>query len=212
LSRSSVVYYSNGEVSEPLQRFCLEILAESVAACGGDLVCVTWEPLYDGAPVTKNLVWPRHELAHQNMYEQILAGISEARGETIALAEHDVLYPKSYCADMAEAGATGLCYNNSIWCLNEHGFFRAAGCHFLSNCCGPRDVVAAGIEGKLAEIRHRGRVDWAEPPGDSEVSLIHPTVDVRHGRNFTGRREAAEYQSRIEYWGEASAYTRLFAA
>jgi len=111
----------------------------------------------------------------------------------------------------AVASTSGLCYNNSIWCLNPRGFFRAASCHFLSNCCGPRDVVTAGIRGKLDEIRARGGVTWAEPPGDTEVSLVHPTIDVRHGSNFTGGRESSEgYFSEVEYWGAASLYTRLF--
>ena len=211
MSRLSVVYYSGGEIPHALQKYCLDLLIDSVSAAGGELICVTWEPLETSTPITRNIVWPRRFLSHENMYDQILAGISESSGDTIALAEHDVLYPSDYCAGMAQAGDTDLCYNTSIWCMNSRGFFPAMGCHHLSNCCGPRAALVKGIEGKLEESRARGFVDWAEPDGNG-ITLAHPTVDVRHGRNFTGDRESPNgYSSDIEYWGSASRYTSLFA-
>jgi hypothetical protein len=50
----------------------------------------------------------------------------------------------------------------------------------------------------------------AEPEG-REVHAPLPTVDVRHGRNFTGDREPPDgvYLRRIEHWGHYARYVRL---
>lgn len=209
----SVVYYSNGRVSKPLQQYCLNALCVSVAGFGGEILCVTWESLDFDAPVLRNVIWPHHESTHLNMYGQILSGISEAQSDLIVLAEHDVLYPEGYHeAMLANAAAGALCYNNNIWCLNARGFFRSAECDFLSNCGGQRDVLIQRIHGKIEEIKVRGYVNWAEPAADARFSSPNPTVDIRHGQNFTGTRQAPDgkYQSQIEYWGSASIYTKLF--
>jgi hypothetical protein len=213
LTPFSVIYYSNGQISKSLQQYCLNILAHSIATSGGEILCVTWEALWDGAPMTRNIIWPRHSSTHRNMYEQILAGVSEAQSDVIALAEHDVLYPVGYHDAIAKTAGGGLCYNNSVWCLNSQGFFRPEKCNLLSNCGGKRDVLVERIKEKLKEIQFRGQVEWAEPPADVQFSSPHPTVDVRHGLNFTGHRQApgGNYLPQIEYWGNASTYTQLFA-
>lgn len=209
----SVVYYSNGRISRPLQQYCLNALATYVARSGGEILCVTWESLDFDAPALRNVIWPHHDSTHRNMYGQILLGISEAQSDLIMLAEHDVLYPEGYHeAMLAIAAKGGLCYNKNIWCLNSLGFFRSAECDYLSNCGGQRDVLIQKIHGKIEEIEVRGYVDWAEPPADARFSSPNPTVDIRHGQNFTGTRQApgGQYCSQIRYWGSASIYTPLF--
>ena len=205
----SVVYYSHNQLSEPLRRFCLRTLAGTVAEAGGELVCVTWQPL-DGFAV-RNIVWPRHVAGLGTMYEQILTGLSAAAGGRVALAEHDVLYPPGYHHALLGFSA-GLCYNTNVWRLNTGGFFRS-GNRLLSNCGGSREVLSRRIREKLDELNANGRVKWAEPEGGDEISTALPTVDIRHGRNITGPRTAPEGSCRqsIPYWGEASRYIALFA-
>ena len=167
-----------------------------------ELVCVTWRPV--DAPAASHILWDRHVGDHRNVYEQILAGIGAAAKPVIALAEHDVLYPPGYFEALADAAGDGVCYNTNLWRLNAHGFFRTANTHLLSNCGGARGLLARRIRAKLGEARRRGIPDWAEPRGDAEFRAPHPTVDIRHGTNFTGGRNApnGRYRQSIDYWGE----------
>ena len=152
----SVVYYSNGHVPWALRQYCLNVLAQSVAVSGGEIIGVTWGPLDGSVPVARNIIWPHRVSTHRNMYEQILVGISAARSDLIALAEHDVLYPIGYYDCLIAAAAAGLCYNTNLRILNSKGFFHPPGYHFLSNCGGRRDLLAERIEAKIEEIRVEG--------------------------------------------------------
>lgn len=212
-TRFSVVYYSNGCVSGALKQFCLKALADSVGTSGGELVCVTWHPISLDMQAFRNILWPHHEPSHANLYRQILAGVGAARSSQIMLAEHDVLYPAGYHeAMLAELTFGGICYNKNIWCLSARGFFRAAGCDFLSNCGGQREALSQRILAKIEEIERQGYVDWTEPEADSRFQSPSPTVDIRHGQNFTGMRKPPDdiYLSEIDYWGKASRYIQLF--
>jgi hypothetical protein len=212
VTRFSVIYYSNGRLPEALKWHCLRILAKAVCASAGELICVTWEPLEFAA--ARNIVWPHHLLKHHNLYQQILAGISEAKTDSVALAEHDVLYPAGYHDELLARAGAGACFNTNVWRLNSNGYFRDENSRLLSNYGGRRDVVRSRIEEKLSEVRRHGRVATAEPEGDPEISTPIPTVDIRHGMNWTGNREPADgaYLETLEFWGPCREYTRLFTA
>jgi len=207
-----VIYYSNGKLPEPLKWFCLRTLAKGAASAGGELICITWDPL--DLPGARNIIWPHHALSHRNLYEQILAGISEAKTDSVALAEHDVLYPEGYHEALLAAAGAGACFNTNLWRLNSRGFFRDGNSRLLSNYGGGREVVLRRIEDKSSEARCQGGVICAEPEGDSEIRTPLPTVDIRHGTNFTGEREPPDgvYSKTVEYWGSCQTYTRLFTS
>ena len=185
----SVVYYSDNRVPPKLQRYCLDTLRKAVP---DELVCI---------------FRPHRPATHRNLYEQILAGIAAAKGDMIALAEHDVLYPAGYFESLAAAAPAGIVYNTNIWRLNRYGYFRCANPHLLSNCGGRREWIVRRIRQKLSE----GIPKWAEPPADAEFESPHPTVDIRHGQNFTGDRRAAggRYRKTIPYWGRHEKYTQF---
>ena len=206
----SVVYYSDGRGPEALRRFCLRLLVREVSASGGEIILVTWHPI--SVRGCARVAWPVHEATHQNLYGQILAGIERASTRTILLAEHDVLYPPGYHRAMGKAAARGLCYNTNVWRLNARGYFRTPRLRrLLSNCAGPRDLLASAIGTKLEEAAGRGAPLQAEPGPAREVSTPLPTVDVRHGQNFTGDREADDgvYVKTIEHWADCARYVRL---
>jgi hypothetical protein len=205
----AVVYYSNGCAPEALRRYCLRLLVREVRASGGELVLVTWYPIQ--ARSCRQVVWPVHESNHHNLYRQILAGIEAASAQTILLAEHDVLYPPGYHTAMAEAAGRTICFNTNVWRLSSSGYFRTRPLrHLLSNCAGPRAAVERAISAKAAEVQRLGTPQRAEPDG-CEVFTTLPTVDVRHGQNFTGSRKSADgfYLPTIEHWGSFTRYTRL---
>jgi hypothetical protein len=204
------VYYSNGCAPEALRRYCLRLLVHEATASGGEVVLVTWHPT--PARGCRQVVWPVHEANHQNLYRQILAGIEQACARTILLAEHDVLYPPGYHTAMAEAGGRRICFNTNVWRLSRNGYFRTSGlCRLLSNCAGPRDTLERAILAKVAEVRRLGTPQHAEPDEGCEVSTALPTVDVRHGQNFTGNRKPDDgtYIKTIEHWASYTRYTRL---
>jgi hypothetical protein len=115
---------------------------------------------------------------------------------------------------MAESASRRLCYNTNVWRLNAQGYFRTPRLRrLLSNCAGPRDILEKAIRAKLAEARRRGAPVWAEPGRALETSTPLPTVDVRHGRNFTGDREAEDgvYVKTIEHWASHTRYLPLMS-
>jgi hypothetical protein len=212
VTRFSVIYYSNGSLPEALKWHCLQMLASAINGASGELICVTWEPLE--FPEARNIVWAQHVSQHRNLYEQILAGISEAKTDLVALAEHDVLYPPGYHDELLGRAGTGACFNTNVWRLNSNGYFRDENSRLLSNYGGRRDVVRSRIEEKLSEVRRCGRVATAEPAGDPEIATPLPTVDIRHGMNWTGNREPADgvYLEMLEFWGSCREYTRWFTS
>jgi len=204
------VYYSNGRAPEALRRYCLRLLVREVTASGGEVVLVTWHPVQ--ARGCHQLAWPVHVANYPNLYRQILAGVEQASAPTILLAEHDVLYPPGYHAAMAEAAAQSLCYNTNVWRLSARGYFRTPRHrHLLSNCAGPRETVQRAIRAKMAEAEQFGIPQRAEPGDASEVSTPLPSVDIRHGRNFTGERspEDGVYVKSIDHWAGYRRYLKL---
>lgn len=206
----AVVYYSNGRAPEPLRRYCLRLLVREATASGGEVVLVTWDPM--PARGCRQIVWPLHEANYQNLYRQILTGIEHASARTILLAEHDVLYPPGYHSTMAQAAARRICINTNVWRLNANGYFRMPSLRrLLSNCAGPRVAVECAIRAKLGEAERLGTPKRAEPDDACEVSTALPTVDVRHGQNFTGNRKPVDsaYVKTIDHWASYTRYTRL---
>jgi hypothetical protein len=207
----SVVYYSDGRAPAALRRLCLRLLVREVKASGGEMVLVTWHSVTARGCV--HVPWPFHEAGYCNLYGQILAGIEQTSARTILLAEHDVLYPPGYHSAMAKSAAHRLCYNTNVWRLNGRGYFQTPRLRrLLSNCAGPRNILERAIRGKLAEAQRRGTPRWAEPGSALETFTPLPTVDIRHGRNFTGDREAEDgiYVKTIEHWANYTRYLPLF--
>jgi hypothetical protein len=218
--RFTVVYYSNGMAPVPLLRYCLTTLRRAVDDAGGDLVAVTTTPVTHVR--CRNLVWAGREQCHRNMYEQILAGIHQRIGTTILLAEHDVLYSAQYLEFMlrsVDERPEMLIYNSNYVILNREGYFLGDREHFvlLSNLGAKAGVLEHALNQKLAEVDGQGMVFSAEPGREEGTDFVKvlspfPTVDVRHGQNFTGPRSAADgiYKDSYEYWGSASKYRSFF--
>lgn len=159
-----------------------------------ELITCSWQPLSLG----KNIISSNQIRGHENIYRQILSGIEVAQGDKIFLAEHDVLYSVSHF----DNDSTSLVFNKNIYHLSEHGYFRPSGHNFLSTLSGSKELVDKGIRSKLREIHRTGKVIWAEPIEEcSTYESMDPVIDIRHGDNFTGNREAEEYIEVLPYWG-----------
>jgi len=204
----SAVYYSHGRAPLQVRQHCLATTSAAVAAIGGELITVTWEPLVlEDLVVSHTIVWPQHVAMHHNLYQQILAGVARAAANTICLVEHDVLYAPDYFTAMVAAVAANpdkLIYNHHLIGLDSISYFVPRWPYnMLSNLAATKDVLVRQLQAKVAEVIRVGDVAISEPDG-AVISTPTPTVDIRHQQNFTGNREAAEHLPMVHaYWGHA---------
>ena len=220
--RFTAVYYSHNRGPKAVLDLCRENLLECVRAAGGQAVAATWEPVTGFA---KNVIMEAPHANHAQVYKQILAGIAEAKAEVIFLCEHDVLYSTGYFEQMLasvqeKAGPLNamIFYNDNVWHLDWRGFYKARSdvFRFLSNCVAYKASLVPAIEAKLEESIKKGSPLHAEPRGETcpveRVSSDDPTVDIRHGGNFTGPREPelGPIAERLEPFGNSEQYAYLF--
>jgi hypothetical protein len=219
--RFTAVYYSDMSAARPLLSRCAETAYASVRASGGRMCAVTLgaPSFHLRADETRRLDGPR---GHAMLFSEALEGLRGCgRCEPVFLVEHDVLYPAAYFAYMLaviERGGEGIYFNHNVYTLSPDGFFRLPAAHLLSNCAGTCGAMTRALEGRR-DAAIRGELRYAEPcVEDGFVARIAlspaPTVDVRHGRNFTGMRRPripADTLTEIPVWGAASYYDQLFA-
>jgi hypothetical protein len=200
----SVIFYTNNSVSEKVLALALSTVKGTIATSAeAELIVVSWQPL----PIQNNIVWKIHESSHKNIYNQIMAGLKKAKHDTIFLAEHDVLYPKSHF-DLRPQDK--IVYNSNVYHLTRDGYFKAPPVNFLSALVAKKEILTFGIQEKLKEIETTGRVVWAEPQGPNGCERVEgadPIIDIRHGHNLTGMRSSEKYLEELKPWGRYEQYT-----
>lgn len=216
-----VVYYSHNKGPARLLEYCLSDLHEKVAAANGHLVTVTHQPVTRG---TFRLMFTGGYSGHLAIYRQILQGLSVIPDKAaVCLVEHDVLYPPNYFPELAAALSVSparLVYNINNCGLNADGYFERPYGHLMSNLAGAKSILKSAIEQKIEETlaRPNRRPKWAEPglgddghtlPNVKLVKCSQPVIDIRHGANFTGMREAHHYFQNLDPWGHADQFTAL---
>lgn len=204
----SAIYYTDNNAPEPLLRHCFDQL--SAIKQGGELIVVAQQPAAIFEQADHLTIVGSQPRSHLSMYRQILGGLETARHDRVFLVEHDVLYPEGYFA-YRPPHREAFWYNENAYRMNNEGFFKA---DYLmtSNCCGDRDDLHRAIEQRIRAIEAGGRMTWAEPGVGGHDSFTayrwqnrYPTIDVRHGANFTGDRAAPVYLGSIPYWGNHAA-------
>ena len=130
--------------------------------------------------------------------------------ETVALAEHDVLYHLNHFemgCYQSRKEPKKFCYSSNVVHLTKEGFTKAQPVPFLSTLVAQADVLAEGIRRKLVELKTTGQVQWAEPvapEGPAFFASSIELIDIRHGDNFTIPYLNNNYYERSPYWGLAS--------
>jgi len=183
MPKFSAIYYSNGDPKSELLSICAKQLSKAVTEQDGEIITVTWHGAPEPLPST--LIWQEHTRSHQNMYNQILAGIDLATSDVIFLAEHDVLYAAKTFEEMTPFVTEGaLLYNRNVIHLSKFGYFDPPNPNFLylSSLCGTRKEVSQAIK------------DWMQKPIITSEPVTERTyglrssianVDIRHNENFT---------------------------
>ncbi len=169
---SNIIYLTDGKLDAKIQDFCLENLKR---VAGGNKIIKVENPV--GA-----------RRSRKQIYENILAGIAEAKSRTIFIAEHDVIYPSGYF----DAKVSGLSYSKNVIYLSADGYIeRSIGFAPLSTLAGSKSKIKAAILAKKKVKNPK----WTEPgicdSFEDEVNFrkTDTLIDIRHGGNFTGARE-----------------------
>ncbi len=204
LGRASIAYYTNNRARRSIRRACFQRLRESAADKELIVVAQVDEDFFAGADRIE--VIGRRRRGYLCLYRQMLLALEQARYDTVFLTEDDVLYPAGYF-DFQLPDRYRFFYNTHSYVANLKGFF-AIEHHLTSNCAGDRDLLALAVRQRIHHLRSGGKVTWAEPGlggHDDFTCAVYrspiPTVDVRHGRNFTGYRESDDTVDRLDDWG-----------
>lgn len=201
------LYISHGRIPEALQAEC----ARSMVHCGLDVIyyvvpsALKIKPFDDyGRAIRVNLECDRPGGADR--WNRVLVGLGEmAETRTVAMLEHDCLYPVPYGRQIHKMPPwpEQASYSPAVRLCRDG--FAAAGP--LTSTLTIRWPDLARIARKRLEDREAGnRIIWDEPgrnPGD-ELGVVRrpgsPVVDIRHGANFTGDRKGET--ARQQYWGD----------
>lgn len=124
-----------------------------------------------------------------------LAGM--APDDVVYLAEHDVLYAPSYFYSEPPDDKT-LLKNGNLYFLTRRGYI------------GPfNDWIHSQTIGSASLLLHCLHEDFGDLPFKTQrgyqLKLFNsqdPSLDVRHGKNWTGDRQAASYLPSVPYWGD----------
>ena len=201
----AIIYYTDGRLPRQLGQACFDRLL--VAAEGAPVIAVVpWDfegwDIRDADPCVPVFGVTRGTC---DIYTKIMSGLLYVLpwGATVGLAEHDVLYPPGYGSQTLED--VDFSYPASIWCANESGFFLRPG-RVTSCCIADVGALKASILMRLQHIENGGRIKWSEPGTMGEGTITtrtggHQPIDIRHGGNLTGTRNAAEYVQRVPWVG-----------
>lgn len=214
MKRRAIVY-TDGRLAPAIWRYCAQALAAAAAIDGVEVVVVG--PFGDGwmyFPATfchqPGPAGTRRGL--HDVHTKILDQATIAAGEGVGalyLCEHDVLYPPGYFSALRTVTPKVIYYQRNVWRANSRGYWCHAGNTLLSQCAGDPATIGRAAGEKLLEIIQTGKAKWSEY-GLSKRHIIDlwksplPAVDLRHGHNLTGNRQArteTEYTDTLQPWG-----------
>jgi hypothetical protein len=125
---------------------------------------------------------------HASLYRNMLRGLDGVATEYVFICEHDCIYTADYFEIYPHKE---LSYSNEITYLTKDGFIlRNLGKGgTLSTLHGRTEYIKRAITDKLHEYLSCGRVKWAEPNDGRPLRHAEGIIDIRHGSNFTGKRQ-----------------------
>lgn len=207
----AAIYYTDCRLHPPLWHRCIDVLER--ALCCARLDGHTVQMLAVGSrPMPEVPEWWTQLEAHGQHGEhdcnvKIARGLAEADYDTVYLLEHDVLYPEGYFGGPVRTDRFDYC--ESVYRQNQHGFFPNHISKYLtSTCVSSRDLFAECYQWRIRLMESGGRITWSEPGRMGETAPVdtwtceRAVIDIRHGGNLTGMRDARHYLSYLPYWGD----------
>lgn len=111
---TTVIYLTDNSLAEPLATRCRELLRQ--AAGDIPIVSVSHRPVDLG----KNICIGEQKRCWMTLYRQMLAGLAAVQTDTIAIAEHDVVYHPSHLR-YEPPDAKVFFYNENCWLAQGPG-------------------------------------------------------------------------------------------
>lgn len=149
--RKVIVYYTDNSLPPDLEKRVQFQLRQSAGFI--PIVCVSQKPLDFG----DIKIWVGDiGRSHLSMYRQLLAGVEAAPGDTIYLAEHDVLYHPDHFGITLHTDDK-FCYNTNI----IYGHLAGKSIHTYTKTAQPRYTLSqlfAGRDILLSAFRERVRI------------------------------------------------------
>jgi len=88
MSSTTIVYYTDGSVAEPIAK----LVRDNLLKADIPIISVSQEPLDFG----ENFCIGKIGKSYESIQSQVLAGVRRAKTKYVALCEHDTLYPDGY--------------------------------------------------------------------------------------------------------------------
>lgn len=190
--KSAVIYYSESNLDSRIRDACYENLLHEVPG-HWDIITIKQQS--------------RIQRSIYQMYVNILCGVGQTDADYIYLAEHDVLYPKGYFEEHHELQKWHFRYTKPGYYLSANGYSERTGAPLSSFIC-ERDALERFCRLQILFIGQHCRIKQSEPEPNTWIIsrrvLPIPYIDIRHGKNHTGNRNASDYVEHIhDYWPKA---------
>jgi hypothetical protein len=199
-----LVYYTDNRCDEHI----LNIVRTYLLKTKIPIVSVSLAPINFG----KNIVIPLQRSV-LTMFKQMLIGLQCTDADIIFFVEHDIIYHESHF-DFTPPDKK-FYYNQNIWHLNPDDgqtlfYYGKQTCMV----CVYRDVAIEHYRARVDRVEKEGfTMRMGYEPGthkaprgfgqhESEVYFSkHPCIDIRHGKNLTGKRfKKEQYRNQPKGW------------
>jgi len=204
--KRAIVYYTDSRLDPELDCAVRKQLIK--AANGIPIISVSQKPLDLG----KNICIGDKPRCYRSLYEQLLIGLEEADpGSMITLVEHDVFYDLSHFRFYApDSEHVYFNLNRYAWCPGFDTFGIMVGYRALSQAVADRELLLNNVTAHIA----RANGDEVGPHMCGTLKnwiSPRPTVDIRHGNNFTEpgpyESEGAKGLYKIPFWGTPAEFS-----
>ncbi len=187
---ASIVYYTDHALHPDIAALCRDQLIR--AARGLEIVTVGLNAACDFGRAL-SYTGQRGVLT---MHRQILMGLMHATGDTVFMAEHDVLYSPTHF-DFVPARDDTWYYNTHVWHArwpDGHSVYYDA--QQVSGLCASRFMLIGYYAARIEQIERDGPNRHYEPGLKQSVGAKNvenwrsplPNIDIRHGANLTASK------------------------
>ncbi len=188
MDKKGIVYYTDGKLEGT---FLCGLVRYLISKSNLPITSVSLKPIDFG----RNIYF-KGLRSHSTLYKQILVGLKACKHEFVFLCEHDVLYHKSHFDFTPKRKDIYYYNNNKIKFRTTDKKIVSYDGGLLSQICASRKLLIKHYEKRLEMIAEGQRAYGYEPgtgqskkidnPGFEYFYSEIPSVDVRHGKNWTG--------------------------
>ncbi len=204
-----ILYYSANELDGTRLN---NVVREYILKSGLPITSCTQLPIDFG----KNVVYTEERSkdgtrigrSHSILYNQILTGLKAAEQDYLFFCEHDVLYHPTHFEFEPERDDIYYYDNNALKYRLSDRKVVGYDTGWLSQICANRELLIKHYEKRL-EIIESGKKAYGYEPGSGQSKRIDnvgieywkspfPSIDVRHGGNWTGvkRMDPSEFRDK----------------